>query len=54
MGLSTIAEFVENKAIMEQLKLIGVDYVQGYAFGAPSPLAPFLESIACEVASQAC
>ena len=54
MGLRTIAEFVENKAIMEQLKLIGVDYVQGYAFGAPGPLAPFLESIACEVASQAC
>jgi diguanylate cyclase (GGDEF)-like protein len=54
MGLRTIAEFVENKAIMEQLTLIGVDYVQGYAIGAPRPLAPFLEGIARQVTSQAC
>jgi diguanylate cyclase (GGDEF)-like protein len=54
MGLRTIAEFVENRAIIEQLKLIGVDYVQGYAIGAPRPLAPFLEALACEAGSQAC
>ena len=54
MGLRTIAEFVENKAIMEQLKLIGVDYVQGYAIGAPRPLVSFLEGIDHEVRSQAC
>ena len=54
MGLRTIAEYVENKAIIEQLKLIGVDYVQGYAIGAPRPLAPFLESLARDTRSQAC
>jgi diguanylate cyclase (GGDEF)-like protein len=54
MGLRTIAEFVENKAIMEQLRLVGVDYVQGYGIGAPMPLAPFLEGLTREVRSQAC
>jgi EAL domain-containing protein (putative c-di-GMP-specific phosphodiesterase class I) len=53
MGLRTIAEFVENDAIREQLKLIGVDYVQGYAIGEPRPLEPFLECLAREPASQA-
>jgi diguanylate cyclase (GGDEF)-like protein len=53
MGLKTIAEFVENNAIREQLKLIGVDYVQGYAIGEPRPLEPFLECLAREPASQA-
>lgn len=33
MGLKTIAEFVENKKILDKLKQIGVDYVQGYHFG---------------------
>lgn len=30
IGLKTIAEFVENKAIYERLQQLGVDYVQGY------------------------
>ena len=29
MGLSVVAEFVENQQTMEKLKGIGVDYVQG-------------------------
>ncbi|MFB3090824.1 MAG: EAL domain-containing protein, partial [Gammaproteobacteria bacterium] len=33
MGLKTIAEFAENKKILDKLKQIGVDYVQGYHFG---------------------
>jgi len=33
MGLKTIAEFVENKKILDKLIQIGVDYVQGYYFG---------------------
>jgi len=33
MGLKTIAEFVENKNILDKLIQIGVDYVQGYYFG---------------------
>jgi EAL domain-containing protein (putative c-di-GMP-specific phosphodiesterase class I) len=37
MGMKTIAEFVENDAIMEQLNEIGVDYAQGYGIGKPEP-----------------
>jgi diguanylate cyclase (GGDEF)-like protein len=53
MGLKTIAEFVETVAIKEQLKLIGVDFIQGYAIGEPKPLEPFLSCIAQETTSQA-
>ena len=38
MGKKTIAEFVENKEILEKLKVIGVDYVQGYHVGKPEPM----------------
>lgn len=38
MGKKTIAEFVENEEILNQLKEIGVDYAQGYLFGVPEPL----------------
>jgi len=33
MGLQTVAEFVENKNILDQLNKIGVDFVQGFHFG---------------------
>jgi EAL domain-containing protein (putative c-di-GMP-specific phosphodiesterase class I) len=39
MGIETIAEFAHNKAILERLSRLGVDYAQGYAIGAPIPLA---------------
>ena len=35
MGLKTIAEFVENEEICNELKAMGVDYGQGYAIGRP-------------------
>ena len=38
MGKQTIAEFVENEAILEKLQEIGVDYAQGYGIGRPEPL----------------
>ena len=38
MGMKTIAEFVESDAIREQLRLIGVDFVQGYGVHTPEPL----------------
>ena len=37
MGLQTIAEFVENEAMLEKVKRLGVDYAQGYAIDAPRP-----------------
>jgi diguanylate cyclase (GGDEF)-like protein/PAS domain S-box-containing protein len=41
LGKITIAEFVENDAIREKLKILGVDYVQGYAICKPMPLSEF-------------
>lgn len=37
MQLKTIAEFVENDEILEVLKEIGVDFVQGYGVAIPEP-----------------
>ncbi|MGH8502040.1 MAG: two-component system response regulator [Gammaproteobacteria bacterium] len=41
MGKKTIAEFVENDAILQKLRDIGVDYAQGYGIGRPQPLEEF-------------
>ncbi len=38
MGLKTIAEYVENAEILEVVKKIGVDFVQGYGILRPKPL----------------
>lgn len=38
MGMQTIAEFVENEAILEALAQIGVDFAQGYGVGRPRPV----------------
>jgi EAL domain-containing protein (putative c-di-GMP-specific phosphodiesterase class I) len=37
MGIRTIAEWVQDEAILEKLREIGVDYGQGYASGEPKP-----------------
>lgn len=37
-GKKTIAEYVESREIIQQLVDIGIDYMQGYAIGKPSPL----------------
>ena len=42
MGLRTIAEFVEDDAILAVLREIGVDYGQGYRLGRPRPLNSWL------------
>ena len=39
MGKKTIAEYVENEKILEQLSEIGVDYAQGYGISRPHPLS---------------
>jgi diguanylate cyclase (GGDEF)-like protein/PAS domain S-box-containing protein len=38
MKLETIAEWVENRAILQKLRQIGINYGQGYALGHPRPL----------------
>lgn len=40
LGLKTIAEFVENEAILERLRQMGVGYAQGYGIAEPCPLLP--------------
>lgn len=42
MGLKTIAEFVETEEVLERLREIGVDYVQGYAIGKAMPIDDIL------------
>ncbi|MEM7026709.1 MAG: EAL domain-containing protein [Pseudomonadota bacterium] len=42
MNMQTIAEFVENDEILQLLKKIGVDYVQGYGIAKPKPLVEIL------------
>jgi diguanylate cyclase (GGDEF)-like protein/PAS domain S-box-containing protein len=38
MGKKIIAEWVETEAVLEKLKALGVDYVQGYLVHKPEPL----------------
>jgi diguanylate cyclase (GGDEF)-like protein len=38
MGKKTIAEFVENDAVLGKLREIGIDYAQGYGICKPQPL----------------
>lgn len=51
MGLETIAEFVEDEAIWQKLKSIGVDYGQGYYLGRPEPIDSILADTADSTAS---
>ena len=46
MGLQTVAEYVEDEAIVDALRVIGVDYAQGYGIGKPMPMSDFLAAYA--------
>ena len=39
MGKKTVAEFVENEQILKQIKIIDIDYVEGYHISKPVPLS---------------
>ncbi len=39
MGLQTIAEFVENEAILAKVQGLGIDYAQGYGIARAQPLS---------------
>jgi EAL domain-containing protein (putative c-di-GMP-specific phosphodiesterase class I) len=41
MGIKTVAEFVESRAVLAELRKIGVDYAQGYCIAEPKPLEEF-------------
>jgi diguanylate cyclase (GGDEF)-like protein/PAS domain S-box-containing protein len=38
MGIRTVAEYAENDEIIEALRVMGVDFAQGYGVSRPSPL----------------
>ncbi|MBE9115933.1 EAL domain-containing protein [Lusitaniella coriacea LEGE 07157] len=46
MGIQTVAEYVEDRAILLVLKELGVDYAQGYGIAMPRPL--WLNDPKCE------
>ena len=46
LGKETIAEYVENDAIVERLRRIGVDYAQGFGIERPRYLADLAEDLA--------
>jgi EAL domain-containing protein (putative c-di-GMP-specific phosphodiesterase class I) len=45
-GTQTIAEYVENAAILERLKALGVGYAQGFYLGKPQPISWFNPEVA--------
>ncbi|MBK6661154.1 MAG: EAL domain-containing protein [Proteobacteria bacterium] len=38
LGIETVAEFIEDEAVLSLVRGIGVDFAQGYAIGRPQPL----------------
>ena len=47
LELSTVAEFVHNESVLDYVRSIGIDYVQGYHLGEPVPIDVLLtDSIA--------
>jgi Amt family ammonium transporter len=45
MGQRTVAEYVENESIINELRSLGIDYGQGYALGEPEPIEVFLRNV---------
>ena len=45
LGIGTVAEFVENGRVAAELAGIGIDFLQGYHFGRPQPLAAWLGNV---------
>jgi EAL domain-containing protein (putative c-di-GMP-specific phosphodiesterase class I) len=45
LGQQTIAESVESETIVEKLKEIGVDYLQGWGIARPKVLAEVTEDL---------
>jgi len=45
LGKETIAEFVETQEVAEELRMMGVNHVQGHAYAKPRPLSNFSHSM---------
>jgi diguanylate cyclase (GGDEF)-like protein/PAS domain S-box-containing protein len=46
VGMRTIAEFVDNPAVLQRLREIGIDFAQGYLMHRPEPLGMLLGACA--------
>jgi EAL domain-containing protein (putative c-di-GMP-specific phosphodiesterase class I) len=46
LGIKTVAEYVENDAILAAVAALGIDYAQGYGIATPTDLADVLASLA--------
>jgi diguanylate cyclase (GGDEF)-like protein len=46
LNIETVAEYVEDELLAAEVKRLGVDYAQGYAFGKPQPLSEILQQLA--------
>jgi EAL domain-containing protein (putative c-di-GMP-specific phosphodiesterase class I) len=44
LGIVTVAEHIEDEAVMLKIQSLGIDYGQGYLFGKPARLDAFVES----------
>lgn len=49
MNIKTVAEFVENDAILKELKTIGVHYGQGLHLGPPIPIKKLIENFTVKI-----
>lgn len=45
LGIRTVAEYAHDTATVNTLRLMGVDYAQGYALGTPEPLEQLLSRL---------
>ena len=39
LGVQTVAEFVDDEAVLARVRELGFDFAQGYFIGRPEPLA---------------
>jgi EAL domain-containing protein (putative c-di-GMP-specific phosphodiesterase class I)/CHASE2 domain-containing sensor protein len=53
LGRKVVAEGVENEEILQELKQMGCDIVQGYHVGRPAPLVDLLKRLSPEESEQA-
>lgn len=44
LGMKTVAEFAENDELIAELKIIGLDYAQGYGISRPAPINSLLNN----------
>ena len=44
LHISSVAESVENGAMLTEARDAGVDYAQGFSVGRPEPLGVYLQS----------